>query len=499
MWNDKITLFIDDTSIRVMVIRGQKIKRWADLKLDPGLIKDNIVLDETEGGSRLKKFLVSEKIKAKKVILGYSGLRSMTRPATIPLLPKNMLAEAVAREARRVFSVPLDQLYLSWRTIPCPKGRVQVFMGATPRKTADSLIATLHNAGLEPFRMALKPLSLTQALAERKAIIVDIQPSEYDIVIVSDGIPQPVRSIAFPEEELTWEKKMETIASDVNLTTKFFDTTNPEKPLDPKAPILVSGELTDKPDMQKLLADATGHPVAVLNPPFQITEQLDLGRYMFNITMAMKPAIYDNETLCPAGSLNLLPAPYQPKPISMVKAAGIPAGAAVVAIAVPMIMMMQGTTANINLLQKQLDNTNQIIVQKTAQKTDLTQSITELGNQTATSKATIDHFNLALTTIQTQQEYLSGDLSTVLSMLPSNITLTSFSESGDTVTISGAAPTEQDIYQYAQSVLDYGRKLDSSNRFKETIVSSLGASLAQPTEGQEQPTGSITFTLIFKR
>ncbi len=89
---------------------------------------------------RIKQLFQSQKVNTRKVILGFSGLHSLTRPATLPQLPKAMLPEAVAREARRVLPVPLDQLYLTWRTIPCPKGRIQVFIAATPRKTADSLV-----------------------------------------------------------------------------------------------------------------------------------------------------------------------------------------------------------------------------------------------------------------------------------------------------------------------------------------------------------------------
>jgi len=120
MWNDKVILYIDDTSLRLLVTSGQKIKRWADMRLEAGMVKDSMVLQEDEVGAKIKNLLRGQKVSTKKVILGLSGLHSLTRPANLPLLPKAMLAEGVTREARRVLPVPLDQLYLTWKIIPGP-------------------------------------------------------------------------------------------------------------------------------------------------------------------------------------------------------------------------------------------------------------------------------------------------------------------------------------------------------------------------------------------
>ncbi len=79
--------------------------------------------------------------------------------------------------------------------------------------------------------MVIKPLALTKALTVNTAILIDVQPAEFDIVIVSDGIPQPIRTVTLPNEELSWEQKLDMITSDLDRTIKFFDTNNPEKPL----------------------------------------------------------------------------------------------------------------------------------------------------------------------------------------------------------------------------------------------------------------------------
>jgi type IV pilus assembly protein PilM len=208
MWNEKVTLYIDDTSLRLMVTQGQRVKKWADMHLEPGLVKDSMVINEAEVGARLKNLIKSQRIRTKKVILGVSGLHSLTRPANLPQLPKSMLVEAVSREARRVLPVPLDQLYLAWTIIPGPKSRISVYLAATPRKSIDSIMRTLKIGGLEASRMSIKPLALTKAIPTNSAILVDLQPTEFDIAIMVDGVSQPVRSVSLPSEELSWEQKI---------------------------------------------------------------------------------------------------------------------------------------------------------------------------------------------------------------------------------------------------------------------------------------------------
>ena len=81
MINNKIvTLYIDDTSIRLMITRGKRIKKWADTPLEPGLIKNGVVIRETAVTDKIKLLFKVWNVKAKKVIVGVSGLHCISRP-----------------------------------------------------------------------------------------------------------------------------------------------------------------------------------------------------------------------------------------------------------------------------------------------------------------------------------------------------------------------------------------------------------------------------------
>jgi hypothetical protein len=75
-FNETITLFIEDTSIRLLVSQGMKIKKKAEIKLDPGMVKGAVVLKEPEVAARITELLRSQEVVGKKVLLGFSGLHS---------------------------------------------------------------------------------------------------------------------------------------------------------------------------------------------------------------------------------------------------------------------------------------------------------------------------------------------------------------------------------------------------------------------------------------
>ena len=110
MAGNTVSIYIDDTSVRVMVTRGKRIARIADMPLEDSL--NNIDTPEKEAGlaAKIQHLLKFNKINGRKIILGLSGLHCLTRPIVLPELPKAMVGEAVVREAKRLLPMPLEQL-----------------------------------------------------------------------------------------------------------------------------------------------------------------------------------------------------------------------------------------------------------------------------------------------------------------------------------------------------------------------------------------------------
>jgi len=509
MWNNTVSFYIDDASLRLLVNKGQRIKSWSEVKLETGLIKDSIVIDEAAVAAKIKHLIQSQAVKEKKVRLISSGLHCLTRPITLPEMPNSMISEAVSREARRVLPVPIDQLYLSWRSIAYSHGKIQVFIVAIPRQMADSLVKTLYAAGLKPSFMTIKPVTLTRLIPISTAILLDLQPAEFDIIILSDGIAQPIRTVSFPEKDFSEEKKLEMIINELDRTIKFFDTNNTEKPLGKGVPLYVSGDLLIRPELHDRLSAAIDHPVRVLTTALKLPEQLEFHRFEANLAAAVKVPTTAKKDIFPGAAINVLPTPYRPKPVSMGRIIAIPAVAVAAGLIIFSYAITQSNAERISSLQSQLDATNQIINQKNTQKIEIKKSLDALEKQAAESQAACDNIKTAVDSLTNSQEQVNGDLITTLENLGSTITLTGISVASDALVLTGETPNENDIYTYAQAILSYATKMDGSHRYVETVVSSLSVKTETTapleTESQESvdlPASSqsaIDFVLTFKR
>ena len=474
-----VTIYIDDTSLRLMVTRGKQIKQWADMPLESGLVENNVVIKETEVVDKIKQLFEDQKVTSKKVSVGVSGFHCLTRPITFPQLPKEMLDEAVRREAERALPVSLAELYISWQSIPAPEGKTQVFLTAIPRKMADALLKTLVQAGLKPSFMDVKPLLLARLVKEATAVIVDVQTTEYDIAIMTDGLPQPVRTIPFADEAPSWEEKLTMIKSDLDRTITFYNSNNPENPLAPSVPIFVSGALADEAQLCQALSEEIGHPVLSLTSPLDCPEWFATSRHMVNIALAFQELSSGKEAGPLVANVNTLPAAYQPKPISLTNISALSAAAVAACVIVFLVMMIQSAPAQIATTRAQLDTTNEMLQQRISQKQELSGSIGELRGRITELEASLNSFAAALGSLENQGAGISHDLEVTINSLPNTINLSSISHADSMLTISGRAPSEREV-------LEYLTKLDASGRFGEITITNMSR-----IEG-----GGMDFTLL---
>ena len=384
------------------------------------------------------------------------------------------------REARRVLPVPLEEIYISWQTIPASEGKMQVFLVAIPCQTADTLLKALHQAGLKPSFMDIKPLLLARAMKTTTGIIVDVQKTEFDIVIMVDGVPQPVRTISFLDEALSWQEKSTMISDELDRTIAFYNSNNQEKPLDPSLPVFTSGELADKPELCQALSDRLGHPVSSLPPPMGYPGGFDPSRYTANIGLALQKLSSAGESGSAVAGLNALPIPYRPKPISLTNILA-PTGAGIaVGLVALLVMFNQATSADIASTRGKLNTTNQLLQQKLSQRQELMGKITELQNEITQLEVSRDSFTAAVSSIEKQKLGIIAVIEVGVESLSTDVTLSSINYADGIVTISGQAPN-------GGMVITYFGKLDRSGKFSEVEIQNM----ATVVEGKV-----VDFTLI---
>jgi len=460
MAREATTIYIDNSAIWVLVARGRQPPKWASTPLEPGSVKDGVVQDQDAVASKVKELWRSQKISTRRVVAGISGINCLYRLITLPELPKSLLPEAVRREAARVLGVPLEELYLSWQILPSLKGETLIYLAASPRNSVDALISTLRKAGLNPYLMDLKPLALARTATESRAIIIDVQPASFDIVVLTEGIPQVVRSLSLPQESRLKEK-MSVIKEELDRTITFYNSGHMDKPIEAAVPLLVCGELAEQPNAWKLLLGRLERPVQALPSPLETPEGFPASQYMTNIGLALKevPVSKKEAAAYLLVNFNALPEVYRPKPRPISEVLFIPviiAGIALVALGVFANMTTSAHTAD---LRANLANISQLVTSRRAQFVAQSEEITALSEQVSSLEKTVAAFTITLDDFRTGRDEVNDDLSQINSCLPGaqEDRLLSVTHSSDTLTVKGLFSDKDAVSHYAEDLRATGR------------------------------------------
>jgi type IV pilus assembly protein PilM len=458
------TLYISDINMRLMTTRGKRITKLADMPLDTSLSQVDTPEKEAQLAEKIKYLFKSNRIGTRKIILGLSGMHCLTRPITLPELPKAMLDEAVTREARRVLPVPVEQLYLSWQTVSVISGKLQAFMVAIPRHIADMVIKIIGEAGFKPYMMDIKPLALARLSREATAVIVDVQPGEFDIVIMVNGMPQPIRTVPFPTETPSLKERLVIVRDELERTVQFYNSNNPETRIQPETPMLVSGELADEPELYESLGQQLGFKAAPLASPLKCLKHLDPSHHLVNVGLTLKELTKEAGPLLP--NFNTLPAPYQPKQISMYRLLAVPAMAAAIGLVIMLGMTVRDAAANLESTKLTLDSNKVLIEKRQTLKKELSNSIAAMEIKLSGLEAAQKNFTTALDSLTSKGNKMNDDLNTTVNTVVEEFNIANINISSGRINLSGRAGSEQEVMQYV-------RKLTSTGRYEEITISSL--------------------------
>lgn len=464
----EVSLFIEDTAIKLLVTSGRRVEKWAKLPLEPGLVSDGLILDEAQVAEKLKELFKQQKIGTRTVTAGLSGLNSIFRLTSLPELPAAILPEAVEQEAGRIVPVPIDQLYLSYQTIPAPPGETGVFLAAFPRNTADALLRTLRKACIKASTMDLAPLAICRTVDAPEAIVIDARSAGLDIAILVDRVPQVIRSLSLPGEAESLAERLPAIAEELERTIAFYNSGHQGKPLSPAAPVFVSGDLAAVPESWQLLSGTQGTSVSELPSPVQAPEGFDASQFMVNIGLSLKHLSLEKEGSFSLVNFNALPEAEKPKGISLARIL-TPIGIVIgIGLVFWLWLQVQDVRTDNEALRSQVEINQALIPPQQDAVAALSEEIAAIEPQIAPLEATADIFAATFTDLAENRSQINADLSGIVNLMPDDVDLTAISHSGPRATVNGTAQEEADIFQYA-------RNLRSSGRYSGVIISSISA------------------------
>jgi len=466
MAKEVTTIYIDDSAVWALVVRGRRPLKWAAVSLEPGLVKGGVILNGDALAAKVRELWKTKGIGARRVIAGISGINCLHRLLILPELPKNLLPEAVRREAGRVLGVPLEGLYISWQTLPSMRGETVVYLAASPRNSVDVLILTLRKAGLNPYLMDLRPLALARATTESRAIIIDVQPTNFDIVVMAERMPEVLRSVPLPLED-SLEEKMPLIKEELDRAITFYNSSHKDKPIEATVPLLVCGEIADREDAWERLAGRQKQPVQALPSPVETVEGFPASQYMTNIGLALKRVLASKKeaTAYSLVSFNALPEVYIPKPRPISEILLMPvliAGIALVALGVYVNITASAYTSE---LHAEWANINQIAVGKGAEVRTQAEEIATAKQQVSSLDETANALATTLGGFAAGRDEINGDLGQINKLL-ATIDLLSVSDDTQTITVAGLADDENAVFRYAKN-------LRASRRFALVVITNM--------------------------
>lgn len=448
-----ITLDIEDACIRMMVVKGRRVEKAASLPLEPGLVENGVVVDTAAVSQRINELMAAHGVAEKQVVASISGLHSIYRLVTTPRLPGRMLDEAARREISRVMPVPLEELYTTWQAIATSDIETVICLVGIPRNTVDAVLETLHQAELESRVMDIRSLALARIADEKDAIIVNVQALSFDIVVMVDGIPQLLRSLPFPARDISKPDKVAVIKEELDRTVTFYNSSHKANPITANIAAFVSGEL------KEMLAEALGYPVKPLPELLAYPEGFDASEYAINIGLALKQVKVGISQA--RVNINVVPEAYLPKPRPIIEVVSWAFVVAAIAVLIPLATLTSQELRQTSALQAQVNDAQ--LQFQIKQGTEA--ALEELQAEADEAKAARDAFQLPLSCSEAQREKVNLDLGKVTSLWPGTIDLKSI-DYEESLEISGTAPDEATILNYARALRDTGR-------FSEVLVSDM--------------------------
>lgn len=286
-----VTLEINSTDIRLIEIRGNKIVNWANQSLRPGMFTDGAVSDPQALGEAVRQLLASSGVREKKIIASVSGLYSVSRMTVVPTPPEQPLTEqTVLPVIHDLMPLSPKELYISWQTIAARQGGQEVLVVGVPRNIIDGVVRGLKSARVKPYILDLKTLALARAVNRKEALVLNIDAASFDIVIVTGGATEILRTTAWQPESLSVEEKAAQLISALELTVRFHDSHRSASPLQPTTPLFITGQMAGDIPLIEHLQNGLAYALEPLAPLLEYPPNMPVSQYAVNIGLALKAA-----------------------------------------------------------------------------------------------------------------------------------------------------------------------------------------------------------------
>ena len=265
--------------------------------------------------------------------------------------------------------VSLDSLYFFWQTVTTTEDERQILAVGVPRDLIDDNVRALKQVGISPHIIELRPMSLIRVVNREQALILNVEPTSFDVIMVIKGVPEVIHSMGWRLDDLNMEDAADYLATNLEMTVDFYNAHHIESPFDADNPVFITGQMSTNPALMDRLQARLVFGVEQLIPPLECPAFLPVSQYAANIGLAMRKemALESNDERAGVMSLdmNLLPRIYRPWRPSARQMYAVVIIVAAIALIFPLMQITGEAVAKTTQLQARFDSlNNQLLVKK---------------------------------------------------------------------------------------------------------------------------------------
>ncbi len=282
------TLNIESNSVRGLVLKGRSVEWWGSVPLEAGVIRDGTVLEQNALAEAINSLLKGHKGKRDKIIVSLTGIHFTFRILNIPKAKSKELIPNIRRAAQGEMPLPLEELYLTWQPLGIKGNRQDVFVVGIPKEPIDLLIAALEKARIKPYILDLKALALARAINCRNGLILDLEPDNFGITVVAEGLPSIMRTFIPKKGEMILEDNVRRLGGEIVRTMEFYNREHAENPISADTPIYLTGETAELPDATVIIQEEIEYPLKKLVFPFAHDPAFPIASYAVNLGLSLR-------------------------------------------------------------------------------------------------------------------------------------------------------------------------------------------------------------------
>ncbi len=303
-----VAVDIDTTSIRLLETIGNRVERWVSASLEVEARRDGVIANPEAVGAQVKRLIKSSGVGKGEVVASLSGLYSTSRLLSLPPQPEQETLREAPRRARDAISG--DGMQVEWQLMRAREIGQDMLVLGIPTSMLGTQIAVLHSAGLRPRLLEIRSTALARAVDRERAIILNIEATALDLVLVVNGLPQIMRTLHL-QQGLPVAALADQLARALEQTVTYFNNSHPVGPVGVDTPVFLVGSVAEDPALAEGMSRRVEYTMERFVPPIEFPPHLPAVRYAVTIGLTLWKPVRAEEEVLPGGlqplDINLVP------------------------------------------------------------------------------------------------------------------------------------------------------------------------------------------------